>query len=234
MKKVRNTNYIASPGLEKALEKVLKSRDRVARNTVVKGYTSSSGKLNDDSYNDLKNKKNKEAKFSFNTITLCGVFEDKYKTVIRVLPVSINIHIDKEITPSVFIGSVIITHSDEISSIPELLETYADTMLSGIITITDDCIELFNPGDEEANIFDKIVNIENLTKEFGLYKHTGRLLSNESFVYSTSKSEPEWNNYYSNQDEIIYVVEKTQFFAKIYDDYYYSVAYNEGLNGGFD
>lgn len=231
MKKVRNTNYIASPGLEKALEKVSKSINRVARNTVVKEYISSSGKLNDDSYNDLKDRK-KDAKFSFNTITLRGVFEDKYKTVIRVLPVSINIHIDKEITPSVFIGSVIITHSDETSTIPELLETYADTMLSGIITITDDCIELFNPGDEEANIFDKVVNIENLTKEFGLYKHTERLLSNESFVYSAS--EPEWNNYYSNQDEIIYVVEKTQFFAKIYDDYYYSVAYNEGLNGGFN
>ena len=225
MKKVRNMNYIASPGLEKALEKVSKSINRVARDTVIKEYVSSSGKLNDDSYNDLKDRK-KDAKFSFNTITLCGVFEDKYKTVIRVLPVSINIHIDKEITPSVFIGSVIITHSDETSSIPELLETYADTVLSGIITITDDCIELFNPGDEEINIFDKVVNIENLTKEFGLYRHTERLLSNESFVYSTSESEPEWNNYYSNQDEIIYVVEKTQFFAKIYDDYYYSVAYN--------
>ena len=232
MKKVRNVNYIASPGLEKALEKVFKSKDRVLRDTVIKEYIASSGKLNDASYSDLKDRK-KEAKFSFNTITLRGVFEDKYKTVIRVLPVSINIHIDKEITQSTFIGSVVITHSDETSTIPELLETYADTMLSGIITITDDCIELFNPGDEETNIFDKIVNIENLTKEFGLYKHTERLLSNESFVYSTSESE--CNNYYnSNQNEIIYVAEKIQFFAKIYDDYYYSVAYNEGLNGGYN
>jgi len=232
MKKVRNTeNYMASPGLDKALEKVFKSKDRIARDIVIKEYVSSAGKLNDASYNDLKNKKNKEAKFSFNTITLCGVFEDKYKTVIRVLPVSINIHIDKEITSSVFIGSVIITHSDETSSIPELLETYADTVLSGIITITDDCIELFNPGDEEINIFDKIVNIEDLTKEFGLYRHTERLLSNDSFVYSASESE---NNYYNNQNEVIYVAEKIQFFAKIYDDYYYSVAYNEGLNGGYN
>ena len=230
MKKVRNTEYIASPGLEKALEKVLKSIDRVARDTVIKKYIASSGKLNDASYNDLKNGE-KEAKFSFNTITLRGVFEDKYKTVIRILPVSINIHIDKKITQSVFIGSVVITHSDETSSIPEILETYADTMLSGIITITNDCIELFNPGDEETNIFDKVVNIENLTKEFGLYRHTERLLSNDSFVYSTSESE---NNYYNNQNEIIYVAEKIQFFAKIYDDYYYSVAYNEGLNGGYN
>ena len=182
-----------------AFEELFGERTEVV-DKVIKEYSSSSSAQNDVSYNDLKNGKNKEAKFSFSSITILGYFEDKYETIIRNLPVNISIHVDKEITPSMCWGRVIITQG-ELSSASELFENYADTMLSGIITITDNGIELFNPGDEETNVFDKAPNVENLTKEFGLYRKTERMLSNDFYNYSSYDS-------CSNIKNIIYVVEK--------------------------
>lgn len=204
-----------------AFEELFGGRSEVA-SEVIKEYSSSSSAQNDVSYNDLKDRKNKEAKFSFSSITILETFEDKYKTITRNLSVNISIHIDKEITPSMCWGRVIITQG-ELSSASELFENYADTMLSGIITITDNGIELFNPGDEETNAFDKAPNVENLTKEFGLYRKTERRLSNDFYNYSG------YDN--CNIKNIIYVAERVQFFAKIYNDYYYSVSYDEDLNG---